>query len=228
MKNQKYSVLIVDDHPMITEVYKNVLHSINDQNKDISFDVNIAHNCDDAYSIIRNSHKFSKNINLIFLDISLPSSRDGKILSGEDLGLKINSLLPNSKVIISTAYGNNYRIHSILKNLNPDGFLIKSDIDHNELETAVKNVLGGSTYYSKTVSSQIRKEVSNNLLLDNIDRKLLYELSINTKMKDLPNILPLSLAGIEKRKRNLKRTFDVKSVNNDKELITKAKEMGFI
>ena len=41
MKNQKYSVLIVDDHPMITEVYKNVLHSINDQNKDISFDVNI-------------------------------------------------------------------------------------------------------------------------------------------------------------------------------------------
>ena len=47
-------------------------------------------------------------------------------------------------------------------------------------------------------------------------------------MKDLPNILPLSLAGIEKRKRNLKRTFDVKSVNNDKELITKAKEMGFI
>ncbi len=228
MKHKRYSVLIVDDHPMITEVYKNVLHLINSQNEGISFDINVAYNCDDAYIILQNASKFSKTIDLIFLDISLPSSKDGKILSGEDLGIKINTLLPGSKIIISTAYGSNYRIHSILKSINPDGFLIKSDIGHNELENAVKNVLNDSTYYSKTVSGQIRKEVSNNLLLDNIDRKLLYELSINTKMKDLPKVLPLSLAGIEKRKRNLKRTFDVKSVNNDKELITKAKEMGFI
>ena len=46
-------------------------------------------------------------------------------------------------------------------------------------------------------------------------------------MKDLPNILPLSKAGIEKRKRQLKHIFNVTSLE-DKQLLTVAKEKGFI
>jgi hypothetical protein len=46
-------------------------------------------------------------------------------------------------------------------------------------------------------------------------------------MKELPNILPLSIAGIEKRKRQLKKIFDVSSLE-DKQLIIVAKEKGFI
>ena len=46
-------------------------------------------------------------------------------------------------------------------------------------------------------------------------------------MKDLPDILPLSIAGIEKRKRNLKRIFNVNSTD-DKELFSIAKEKGFL
>ena len=63
--------------------------------------------------------------------------------------------------------------------------------------------------------------------MDKIDRQILYELSIGTKTKDLPNIVPLSIAGIEKRKRILKRVFDVE-YQGDKALITKAREKGFI
>jgi hypothetical protein len=39
--------------------------------------------------------------------------------------------------------------------------------------------------------------------------------------------LPLSIAGVEKRKRNLKNVFDVSGLE-DKDLINKAKEKGFI
>ena len=46
-------------------------------------------------------------------------------------------------------------------------------------------------------------------------------------MKDLPNIVPLSIAGIEKRKRILKQVFDVED-QGDKALILRAKELGFI
>jgi hypothetical protein len=46
-------------------------------------------------------------------------------------------------------------------------------------------------------------------------------------MKDLPNVLPMSIAGIEKRKRQLKEMFNVQE-NEDRELILKAKEKGFI
>ena len=63
--------------------------------------------------------------------------------------------------------------------------------------------------------------------IDKIDRQILYELSIGTRMKDLPKIVPLSIAGIEKRKRILKEVFDVED-QGDKALIMKARELGFI
>ena len=65
------------------------------------------------------------------------------------------------------------------------------------------------------------------LLLDKIDREIIYELSIGTKTKDLPTILPLTIAGIEKRKRNLKTIFNVSKLA-DKYLIIKARERGFL
>jgi DNA-binding NarL/FixJ family response regulator len=161
------------------------------------------------------------------LDIKLPPSKDKKILSGEDLGLEIKKLLPDSKIIVSTTYNDNYRIYSLMKNLNPDGLLIKNDITASELVNAINLVLTSPPYYSSSVSQTIRNEMLNDLLLDKIDRRLLYELSIGTKTKDLPITLPLSIAGVEKRKRNLKNVFDVSGLE-DKDLINKAKEKGFI
>ena len=93
--------------------------------------------------------------------------------------------------------------------------------------TTIKTVIKDPPYYSKTVIKLLRKEVSNEFILDAIDRKLLYELSIGTMMKDLPEILLLSLPALEKRKRHLKRIFDA-VIPNDKELLQKAKEKGFI
>ena len=89
---------------------------------------------------------------IIFLDISLPASKNKKILSGEDLGIKINELLPESKIIICTTFNDNYRIHSIFKNVNPDSFLIKNDISLKELVDAITSVLNNYPYYSKTVA----------------------------------------------------------------------------
>ena len=56
---------------------------------------------------------------------------------------------------------------------------------------------------------------------------MLYELSIGTRLKDLPDIVPLLIAGIEKRKRHLKHIFNINS-SDDKELLYIVKEQGFI
>lgn len=114
-----------------------------------------------------------------------------------------------------------------MKNLDPDGFLIKNDITSKELVEAIKVVINDPPYYSKTVLKLIRLEVSNEFVLDSIDRKLLYELSVGTMMKDIPDILHLSIAGIEKRKRKLKGIFNLETSTN-KELLEKAKEKGFL
>ncbi len=219
---KKYNVLIVDDHPMIAEAYKNALIELSSRDQEITFKIIISHNCDRALEIIDN-----KNLDLVFLDIKLPPSIDGKILSGEDLGIKVNQILPEAKIIVSTTFNDNYRINSIIKNINPDGFLIKNDIDHNQIITAIKRVLNDPPYYSQTVNKFFRKQAVNEFMLDKIDRQLLYELSIGTKMKDLPDILPLSIAGIEKRKRHLKVIFNVEG-QDDKALIAVARDKGFI
>ena len=227
MERKKCSVLIIDDHPLICDAYTNALNLVEKENSDLVFKVSLAHNCDDAFAKIKESSKRLLKYELIFLDIKLPPSKDKRILSGEDLGLKINDLLPEAKVIVSTTYNDNYRIYSLLKSLNPDGLLIKNDITARELVNAINLVLKSPPYYSSSVSQTIRNEMLNDLLLDKIDRRLLYEVSIGTKTKDLPSILPLSIAGVEKRKRNLKSIFDVSDLE-DKDLIVKAKEKGFI
>ena len=107
------------------------------------------------------------------------------------------------------------------------GFLIKNDITPLELLHTIQTILKDPPYYSKTVIKLLRDQVVNDFILDHYDRKILHELSIGTRMKDLPSVLPLSNAGIEKRKRNLKRMFNVKKLD-DRQLLITAKEKGFI
>lgn len=227
MERKKTLVLIIDDHPLICDAYIHALNLVEKENSEVSFKVTRAHNCDEAIAKIKESSNRILKYDLIFLDIKLPPSKDKKILSGEDLGLKINKLLPDSKVIVSTTYNDNYRIYSLMKNLNPDGLLIKNDLTASELVNAINLVLTSPPYYSSSVSQTIRNEMLSDLLLDKVDRRLLYELSIGTKTKNLPMTLPLSIAGVEKRKRNLKNIFDVAGLE-DKDLIHKAREKGFI
>lgn len=227
MENKIYSILIIDDHPLITEAYKTACDYYSKQNESISFFIQTAQDCDSALEFINDFHSKKKNLDIVFLDIKLPPSKDRKILSGEDLGLKINKLLPDTKIIVSTTFNDNYRVHSIFKSIDPDGFLIKNDITPKELLDTIDAILNDPPYYSKTVIKLLRKQVANDFLLDNIDRKILHELSIGTKMKELPNILPLSIAGIEKRKRHLKFIFNVEGTD-DRELLLIAKRKGFI
>jgi DNA-binding NarL/FixJ family response regulator len=226
MKNKKYTVLIIDDHPIIADAYKSAFEFISAEKPTIKFEISIATNCDDAIEIIEKASK-GKGIDIVFLDISLPQSSDGVYLSGEDIGVRIKDILPECKIIVATTFNDNYRIQVILKNVNPDGFLIKNDVNKEELVFSIKSILDGSPYYSKSVLELFRKQAATDYKLDKIDRQLLYEMSIGTKMKDVPNIIPMSMAGLEKRKKQLKELFKVKD-NDDRELILKAKEKGFI
>ncbi len=222
---KKLEVLIIDDHPLIVDAYKSaLLHTSSISSYD--FEVNLAKDCNSALQKI-GEMALENGIDLIFLDIRLPPSEVNKIFSGEDIGMQVREILPKTKIIISTTFNDNYRLNSIFKSINPEGFLIKNDITPKELVIAIQIVIEDPPYYSKTVTKLLRKLASQNLILDKIDRELLYELSIGTKMKDLPNILPLSIAGVEKRKRQLKELFDIRK-KGDRELVLIAKEKGFI
>ena len=205
--DKSISVLIIDDHPIIASAYESALESFVTQNATYNFKITSVYNLDEAQLLLDNPN-FVENIDLVFLDMRLPASSDGSLVSGEDLGNQIKTKQPGARIIVSTTFNDNYRLHNILQSINPEGCLVKNEINHKELLSAVENVLAGSPYYSKTVLNLLRKQVGSDIYLDEVDRKMLYELSIGSKLKDLTDLLPLSVAGIEKRRRNLKKIFD--------------------
>lgn len=215
------SVLMVDDHPMILEGYKNALL----QNKQINAEINTANNCDSAINKLETSA--AAPFNLVFLDIKIPPCSDGKILSGEDLGLFIREHFPRTKIIILTMFSEHIRLSNILKNVNPNGFLIKSDVTPKELVNAVKVVMKGGNYYSETIHELLEQQRNQHPVLDDFDRKILYHLSQGTKTRHLVDYVHLSLGAIEKRKRKIKEAFGI-THGGDREILDKAKELGFL
>lgn len=221
---KKLKVLMIDDHPMIIEGYKNTL--LGENQKEYQIKIDIASNCDDAYDKIVKSSK-STPYDMLFVDIKLPPSSDGSITSGEDLAKHAKELLPKAKVIILTMHREDHRIHNILKNINPSGFLIKSDLTSSELLQAFNNIVSGTPYYSATVNNHFRKMMTNNFSLDEKNLKILYHLSRGVKTKNLPNFVSLSLSAIEKRKNQIKEMFSIPKAD-DQKLLEEARKRGFV
>lgn len=225
-RKKKYSVLIIEDHPLIAKAYKIAFAQITESHENFQFEIDLAQNCDDAIEKIVLASE-NEPYDIIFLDISLPPSQDGLFASGEDLGIRINEVLPDSKIIIATSFNDHLKVNSLLKSIDPDGFLVKTDIESNELIGAILGVINLPPFYSKSVLNSIRKHFATGVFLDKTDRQLLYELSIGTRMTDLPSVLMMSLRGLHKRKEQLKVIFDIKDCG-DRDLIIRAKESGFI
>lgn len=220
-----YNVLIIEDHPLIIEAYKRAFLEVANASHELTFNIDTAKSCDEA--ILKINKAKTNALDLVFLDIKLPPSQDGQILSGEDLGIYIRENLFDVKIIIATTYNDNFRINSIFKTINPEGFLVKNDLNPDELIMVINVVLKDIPYYSKSVLELMRKKISNEIVIDAIDRKLLYELSMGSKMSELPEVIPLSIGSLEKRKRTLKEIFGVGD-KTDKELLKVAAEKGFI
>ncbi len=222
---EKIKILMIDDHPMIIEGYQNTLQFTKKEHQELSID--IANNCDEALDFMNKSIENEVPYDLLFVDISLPPSKDGRMSSGEDLAEYARKTLPNAKIIILTMFNESFRIHNIIKNIDPEGFLIKSDLTSSELASAFQAVLHNPPFYSGTVNSFLRKSITSDIVIDDKNRKILYLLSQGIKTKNLASHLDISLSAVEKRKKQLKELFEIED-GQDESLLTAAREKGFI
>ena len=75
-----FNVLIIDDHQIILDTYRRAFNFVKETINDIDFVITEAKNCDEAYHEIKFASN-GNNIDIVFLDISLPSSLLNKIFS---------------------------------------------------------------------------------------------------------------------------------------------------
>ncbi|MEX0291215.1 MAG: histidine kinase [Flavobacteriaceae bacterium] len=217
-------ILAVDDHEMTTLGYKFILEDTEFQ--DFKVKMETAKSFDSAKQKISDAAK-SIPYDIILLDIQLSQNNEAPPKSGEELGIFAREVSPSSKIVFMSSFSDNYRINSILKSVDPEGYMVKSEIDQMSLQAMVRTVTSNPPYYTQKALMAIRKKMANDINLDDNDKKILYYLSIGTKTKDMVNHISLSLPGIENRKRHLKVLFGVEK-QNDQALITESRNRGFI
>ncbi len=217
---KEVSVLILDDHPLILEAYTMAFRCL--ANEELTYTIEMKSSIEATMDMITSGKKFD----LFLLDIRLPKSEKYQMTSGEDVAVYVREHL-DAKIIITTTITSNYRLFNILKGIDPDGFMIKSDVNSEVLQECIQQVMQNPPYYSPTVLQLIRKQLAHDFLLDKIDRQILFELAEGTKMRDLPKVVPMSIGGIERRKRQLREIFNI-SKGGDKALVAMAKDKGFL
>ena len=227
MNSNYTSIVIIDNYPVHIQVYRNLLKEIESSNERFSFKISEANCCDSALNLLDKIDAAGKGIDLVLLAINIPASERKTHLSGEDIGVEIRERFQDAKILINTVSINNYRINTIFKRVNPEGFLIRSDINLEALKSSIERVLKDPPSYSKKILNFLKKTTGHDFSLDEWDIKLLYELSLGRKMKDMPEVLPLSLGAIEKRKRRLKVQFDMEEAD-DHQFLEMARKYGFI
>ena len=225
MNSNTLKILMVDDHPMIIEGYQHILLAT--KKEDQILDIDVATDCDSAMSAIQKSKNMGQPYDMYFFDISIPESSDGIYKSGEDLAKHVRLTQPEAKVVILTMFNEVYRIHSIIKTINPDGFLIKSDLTSSELASAFEVIQTNPPFYTGTINNIIKRSIFNPIEVDEINHKMLHFLSLGVRTKDLVAHLGITLSAIEKRKKNLKDLFVIDDGKDDS-LIKIAKEKGYI
>ncbi|WP_452229626.1 MULTISPECIES: DNA-binding response regulator [unclassified Lacinutrix] len=218
-------ILMTDDHPMIIEGYQNTLLATKKETQELQID--IANTCDQSIALMQKSKEEESPYDILFMDISLPPSSDGTITSGEDLSKYARDLLPDAKIVILTMFNEPYRIHNIIKEIKPEGFVIKSDLTSRELASAFQAVLNNPPFYSTTVTKYLKTALESEIEIDDIDRRILYLLSQGIKTKSLTKHLGISTSSVEKRKKSLKEVFSITD-SQDETLLKEARNKGFL
>ena len=223
MKIDNLTIVLIKNFPLVVEFYRELFKEISESDSRYQFKIESAFDYDDAIVLVDRLMAANKRIDLVVLDVSVPDCSVERLL----FGALVRKNHPEAKIVITTAFKNNYRISSILKNIDPEGILVKSDVNTATFKYAILEVLNDSIFYSRSVSRWINNSKNCDFTLDKWDRKLLYALSQNVKTKELTQYLPFSLSAIEKRKKRIKFLFGIDDGDN-RQLISLAREYGFI
>ena len=216
------NILIIEDHPLNVDSYIALLSAI-EINKNAGY--HIAYDCKQAYQLIHQLKNKQANLDLAFIDVSLPAYEEMNLRSGDELGSLIQQIFPNCKIIIISMHSEPVWVNRIVKTLKPEGFISKNDINYRSFPEIMETINNHETYYSKSIVEAQKEFLIKNINWDEHDSKILQLIAEGIKTKNLPNYIPLSLSAIEKRKANMKKQLLFEG-GTDAELIESTKKMG--
>jgi DNA-binding NarL/FixJ family response regulator len=224
MKNRKNNILVIDDHPINSDAYINLIKSRDEFNETI---FHKATDCYTAFKLIKQAEITENPFDVALIDISIPEYREEKLLSGTDVAILIRNTFPDCIIIMLTMHNESLVLFNAYKQVNPEGFISKNDIDFEMFPEIFDKIVNVENYFSTSINNAIQQLLKNALSWDEFDTQILLFLEKGIQTKDLPEYINLSLSTIEKRKAAIKTQIFNKKVT-DKELIAKCKLLNFI
>jgi DNA-binding NarL/FixJ family response regulator len=224
MKNRKNNILVIDDHPMNSDAYINLIRSKDEFNETI---FHKATDCYSAFKLIKQAEITETPFDVALIDISIPEYRVQKLLSGTDVAILIRNTFPDCIIIMLTMHSESLVLFNANKQVNPEGFISKNDIDFEMFPEIFDRIVNVENYYSPSINNAIQQLLKQTLSWDEFDTQILLFLEKEVQTKDLPQYINLSLSTIEKRKAAIKTQIFNQKVT-DKELIAKCKQLKLI
>ncbi len=217
------NILIIEDHIIMADAYKNILLLLKQTNDAIC---TICLDCKSAFEMVTNQ-PIAKNFDLILLDYSIPAFAEEKLFNGVDIGIVIKAKMPDAKIIMITSISDSIKLFEIVKILRPDGLLSKGDVGTALLLEAIEKVLNDGIFYSKTIVKNGKEPLFTKGMLDTVDRKIIVLLAEGLQRGSIAKQLNLSEETIKKRKTKIKEMLKIEK-GSDEDVLKACRALGML
>lgn len=200
MKTKKISLGIVDDHQIVIDGLKSLLHGHE------QFEVLIE--CTQPLEMIALIEK--KSIDILMTDVMMPG------LNGAELSKLVHEKFPEIKILALSMSGQGDLVNQMIDDADISGYVLKN-IGKQELVTALEKISGGGIYFSEEVlhemgrASEMKKENAEaHLTAREIEIIQLIEKELSNKQ--IAERLFLSERTVETHRKNIFRKTNTSSV----------------
>jgi len=187
-------ILIVDDHPMVTEGIQSILETYDDIEV-----VGALNNAQDAVDQI-----MSLCPDVVLMDLNMPGLSG---LAATELLLEVR---PDTRVIILSMHDSPEYIATAMRH-GAKGYVLK-DVPTDEIRTAIDTVMSGATYLCTGAAEALEPNISDGReTLTGREQTVLLELAQGKSNKEVALTLDISVRTVETHRKNIKRKLDITS-----------------
>ena len=190
----KTRVLIVDDHPMVTEGIQAILESYDD--------IDVVGTLCNGQEAVDQVIELAPDV--ILLDLNMPG------LSGLAATELILEMRPDTRILILSMHDSPEYISTALSH-GACGYILK-DVPTDEIKTAIETVMAGNEYMCTGAKGALHPKISDGReTLTSREQTILLELAQGQSNKDVANTLNISVRTVETHRKNIKRKLGISS-----------------
>jgi DNA-binding NarL/FixJ family response regulator len=218
-------ILVVDDHQLMVDGIVMALKQFPNY-RVTSFNI-----CDEAFYELSGALD-TDPYHVLFTDLSFENvTEDSEIDGGESLIRRVKDEGIPVKIGVITGHTETNRVFNVIRNLNPDAYILKNQCTSEELNFAIRKMMSGDRFFTHEIHNKILKRNVIQIQMDEVAIQILKQLPKQTKIINLEGMIKKSdgkymkIRAIENKLANLRIDLGAK---NNTDLVLKAKELGII